>query len=540
MKINPTVLKHGVLPSLALGATAILFAPTENVLGYSTIGGSLSAENQRDIRVYNNFSDSASNDNTTIHSNWPGWDGAELAVWKGAAEWGAEVFGNGTGDGLQTVGSGGANFDAYWAGHATNVGATDHNIVSTISSCTSGVIAYVETPIANGWRMRFCDGNFTFDDGPNSVSWGRMDIQGIATHEYGHSLGLGHSSSSSATMYAYASGTATAQRSIENDDKNGVRAIYGTKSSSKPKITAVSVGGTSVTITGSNFSSTGNEVWFTNNTAIGTSTNPHLKVTGVSSSLGGTRISVTAPGGSGPGAVMVKANLTGHASLSNAYPVDVNGGAPPDPVARFSAIPTVGLSPLAVAFTDESSGTGVYAWSWDFGDGGTSNQENPAHTYYNQGYYTVSLTVHGTNGSHTETKVNFIDVSGSAYASATSRNGSGTNPNIFTSTSLPVLGTNWTSQNDTGSIGTGGFVFNFVYAGGLSGVPTAFGELLLDPSSPWLYTDLGIAVGGIASHSIAIPNDPIYAGSQAYAQSYINNVPPSGQLTNAIDLVLGY
>ena len=189
-----------VLPALALGAAAILFAPTENVLGYSTIGGSLSAEAQRDVRVYNNFSDAASNDNTTIHSNWPGWDGAELSLWKATAEWGSEVFGDGTGDPLQTVGSGGANFDAYWAGDTTAGGGVNSNIISAITSCSSGVIAYVEAPISNGWRMRFCDGNFNFSDGPDSVSYFQMDIQGIATHEYGHSLGLGHSATGSATM----------------------------------------------------------------------------------------------------------------------------------------------------------------------------------------------------------------------------------------------------------------------------------------------------------------------------------------------------
>jgi PKD repeat protein len=529
-----------VLPALALGAAAILFAPTENVLGYSTIGGSLSAEAQRDVRVYNNFSDAASNDNTTIHSNWPGWDGAELALWKATAEWGAELFGDGTGDGLQTVGSGGANFDAYWAGHADGIGSSDHNIISAVSSCSSGVIAYVEAPISNGWRMRFCDGNFNFSDGPDSVSYFQMDIQGIATHEYGHSLGLGHSATSSATMYAYVSGNGTAQRSIASDDQAGVRYIYGTKSASKPRITGVSVGGTTVTITGTNFSATGNEVWFTNNTAIPTTTNPHLKVTGVSSTGGGTQIVVTAPGGSGPGNVVIKQNATGHSSLSNAYPIDVNGGPPPDPVAQFSSNTTTGITPLVVAFSDESTGTGLYSWSWDFGDTGTSTLRNPTHTYYTQGSFTVSLTVHGTYGSYTETKVDYIVVTGSGYAGATTRNGSGVNPDIFTSTSLPILGTDWTSENDAGSIGVNGFVFVFVYAGSLPGTPTPFGELLLDPAAAWLYTDMAIAFGGIASHSIGIPSDPIYAGNQAFAQGYLNSVAPSGQLTNAIDLVLGY
>jgi PKD repeat protein len=531
-----------LLPSLALGAAALLFAPTEAVLGYSTIGGSLSAEAQRDVRVYNNFADAASNNNVTIDPNWPGWDGAELSLWKATAEWGSEVFGDGTGDPLQTVGSGGANFDAYWAGDTTAGGGVNSNIISAITSCSSGVIAYVMSPISDGWTMKFCDGNFQFADGPGSALGAQFDIQGIATHEYGHSLGLGHTSVTSATMYyATSYSGSNNQRSIESDDINGVRYIYGTKSATKPKITAISIVGTTLTITGSNFSTTGNEVWLTNDLATATTANPHLKVTGVSSTGGGTQIVVTMPGGAGPGNVMVKKALTGHSSLSNAWPLDIAGTPPPDPVAAFTASPTTGPAPLFVAFTNQSTGTGIYAYDWDLGDGGTSTATSPGYFYMTGGTFTVSLTVTGSNGQDTETKVNYIVVDdGGPFASATTRNGSGVNPDIFTSTSLPVLGTDWNSEVDAGSIGVGGFVFVFVYAGSLPGAPTAFGELLLDPAAAWLYTDMAIAFSGIASHSIGIPSDPIYAGNQAFAQGYLNSVAPSGQLTNAIDLVLGY
>ena len=46
-------------------------------------------------------------------------------------------------------------------------------------------------------------------------------------------------------------------------------------------------------------------------------------------------------------------------------------------------------------FIDQSSdGDGhVVAWSWDFGDGGTSNLQSPSHHYAAAGTYNVSLTV---------------------------------------------------------------------------------------------------------------------------------------------------
>ncbi|MGB4234549.1 MAG: PKD domain-containing protein [Methanoregulaceae archaeon] len=79
------------------------------------------------------------------------------------------------------------------------------------------------------------------------------------------------------------------------------------------------------------------------------------------------------------------------------------------PQADFTATPLVGPAPLTVTFTDTSTVTGT-TYHWDFGDSGTSAEQNPVHKYMNPGLYTVSLTVTGTFGSDTETKVNYIDV----------------------------------------------------------------------------------------------------------------------------------
>jgi len=48
--------------------------------------------------------------------------------------------------------------------------------------------------------------------------------------------------------------------------------------------------------------------------------------------------------------------------------------------ANFSANITNGHAPLAVKFTDTSSGTPT-SWEWNFGDGSTSSEQNPTHTY---------------------------------------------------------------------------------------------------------------------------------------------------------------
>jgi len=54
-------------------------------------------------------------------------------------------------------------------------------------------------------------------------------------------------------------------------------------------------------------------------------------------------------------------------------------------------------SDLSVQFTDDSRSTGtVNQWLWDFGDGTTSTDQNPLHTYTEAKTYTVSLTVTNT------------------------------------------------------------------------------------------------------------------------------------------------
>jgi PKD repeat protein len=61
------------------------------------------------------------------------------------------------------------------------------------------------------------------------------------------------------------------------------------------------------------------------------------------------------------------------------------------PDTNFSSNETSGNAPLTVQFIDLSSG--ATGWNWNFGDGATSKEQNPMHTYSIAGNYTVTLTV---------------------------------------------------------------------------------------------------------------------------------------------------
>jgi PKD repeat protein len=72
----------------------------------------------------------------------------------------------------------------------------------------------------------------------------------------------------------------------------------------------------------------------------------------------------------------------------------------PAPTASFTATPTTGSAPLAVEFADTASGAPT-SWAWDFGDGTTSVEQNPAHTYTTAGTYQATVTATNASGSDT-------------------------------------------------------------------------------------------------------------------------------------------
>ncbi|MEO0312715.1 MAG: hypothetical protein RIQ89_2372 [Bacteroidota bacterium] len=81
--------------------------------------------------------------------------------------------------------------------------------------------------------------------------------------------------------------------------------------------------------------------------------------------------------------------------------------------ANFSGSPISGCSPLIVSFQDQS--TGATSYLWNFGNGNTSNLQNPSATYSLPGQYTVTLTING--GADVETKTNYINVFANPTAS---------------------------------------------------------------------------------------------------------------------------
>lgn len=309
-------------PALALGLGTLIWLPAGRAVAYSTTGSALGLD-QRHFRVLDNFSDPSANDNLTPHPNFPGFQGAAVAIWKGCLEWGSTRHGDGLGDPHQLfsgIGSGGADFDPAFQGLATGVGAVDSNTHSELAGSGAGVLAYCETAPGGGWRIRYYS-DIAWEDGPDTgVAFGESDLQGVACHEYGHALGLGHSSTFGATMYPSINGTGVDQRSIAGDDQMGLQSLYGALTSTKPRIEGLEVHAGELWIQGAHFAPSGVEVWFTPAAAGGGGV--PVKAQGLGSASGDL-LRVTVPPGAGPGDVLVRNPGDGHASLSNAWPSDL-------------------------------------------------------------------------------------------------------------------------------------------------------------------------------------------------------------------------
>lgn len=97
--------------------------------------------------------------------------------------------------------------------------------------------------------------------------------------------------------------------------------------------------------------------------------------------------------------------------------IRLNGGVKPD--FNFSQ-PAVCRTPITISFSNNSTGPGLLSYQWIFGDGGTSTQQNPSHTYTAPGVYSVSLITISSVGCRDTIKkdsvFNFNDITTSFTA----------------------------------------------------------------------------------------------------------------------------
>lgn len=106
------------------------------------------------------------------------------------------------------------------------------------------------------------------------------------------------------------------------------------------------------------------------------------------------------------------------------------------PTANFTATTVCKGNPTQFTSTSTTNPTGqtITSYLWDFGDGQTSTQQNPSHTYSTAGNKTVSLTVGIGNGACTSTKTQSVTVAAQPVANA------GTDQTIIYGATAPLSG----------------------------------------------------------------------------------------------------
>ena len=131
--------------------------------------------------------------------------------------------------------------------------ATNGSAIATTYSWWSGNNELLDSDIV------FWDGGFNFFTG--SAGCGGVSnaayIEDVATHEFGHALGLSHSSSTDATMYPSYSYCSMALRTLAADDINGAKALYPNASNTAPTVTIASPANNSSYATGAVITFTG-------------------------------------------------------------------------------------------------------------------------------------------------------------------------------------------------------------------------------------------------------------------------------------------
>jgi len=155
------------------------------------------------------------------------------------------------------------------------------------------------------------------------------------------------------------------------------------------------------------------------NVIVGTIGGPVVTATGLNAScgLGNGTAMASATGGSGS-YTYLWSNGSATSSISGLFPgiysVTVNDGVcdgfamvtiinTPGPTAMFTVNPTtILLGEGEFVITDQS--VNAVTWSWNFGDGNTSQIVNPTHTYENTGAYTITLVVTDANGCSDSTQ----------------------------------------------------------------------------------------------------------------------------------------
>ena len=209
--------------------------------------------------------------------------------------------------------------------------------------------------------------------------------------------------------------------------------------------------------------------------------------TGGSCSTSTTAICTVTPSSTGTYTVVgVNAGGTGSAAS-----VTVTVAAPTQAVitGTISAIPSSGAAPLAIKFAGTGRSTvttDVLSYLWNFGDGSTSTEQSPSHTFSTAGTYAVTLTVSNASGQSSSAVAQSITVTAV------------TPPAVPVCTVSASASTVNAGSSSTLTASCSPAATSYVWTGGTCSTSTN-STCAVTPSSTATYTVAGVNAGGTGS-----------------------------------------
>lgn len=278
------------------------------------------------------------------------------------------------------------------------VGQGGFNGVSTGGTWNAPFTADPSHPAGPVHAYAITEGNLVVQDGvSSSTGISSTRLAEIVAHEFGHTLGIGHSTDSTALMYPTVTGLGP---SLRPDDQLAARWLYPNGDTTPPNPQGpaaptnlrATVSGTNVDLTWDDNATneTGQSIY------LAAGSGAFSNVGDVAANAKSARVSGLA--GGSYRLYVVAFNASGTSSQSNTVTATIASA----PVASFSFTPSNGTAGATTfTFTDQSTG-GVTSRQWNFGDGSSATASVVAHIYATPGQYTVTLTV-SANGLSSQT-----------------------------------------------------------------------------------------------------------------------------------------
>ena len=378
------------------------------------------------------------------------------------------------------------------------VGTGGFNGVSGSASWTAPFTADTTHTAGTKTAWTITEGNLVIQDGVSAAAGiSSTTLAEIIAHEFGHTLGFGHSPDSTALMYYSVSGRGP---SLRADDQTAARWLYPNGSAAPPAATIPAAPtALAAAVSGSNI----NLTWKDN---AGNETGYRVYVNGgnqatLAANATGTTLSGLA---AGTYSIYVAAYNSAGASQSNTVSSTIAGAVPVTPVvvAAFDFSPSVPAAGANVTFADRSSGSPT-SWTWSFGDGATAAGANPVHAYAGPGTYTVTLTARNATSSATSSRQLTVSTT-AAYRTLVS---------VAAQTS-GIGGTSWRTELNVFNAGTQGASISLVFLPNAGGSVVTRG-LFLAPKQSTTYANALLDLFGIGSGSGALAIEATSAGATA-------------------------